>query len=178
MNVSMLNAYHECEYKLFKKNCHVTQCFRCHEFDHMIKFCRKDECCVKCANKHHIEKCTTSSNRRCCANCNENYKFWRRICLKWQQQMKQASEIYRSRSFRYLKALRYNCTFSQFLNSLTLMNSSNSMNSTSSTTVVLKTCNLDSQKSSWQIVKVKKRWIDCSLCASNDSKETMLKQNS
>ncbi len=42
MNVSMLNAYHKCICKLFKKNCCITQCFRCQEFDHMIKFCKKN----------------------------------------------------------------------------------------------------------------------------------------
>ncbi len=42
MNVSMLNAYHECTFKLFKKNYHIIQCFRCQKFDHMIRFCRKN----------------------------------------------------------------------------------------------------------------------------------------
>ncbi len=42
INVSMLNAYHECACELFEKNCHITQCFRCQEFDHMIRFCRKN----------------------------------------------------------------------------------------------------------------------------------------
>ena len=42
MNMSMLNSYQECACKLFEKNCYITQCFRCHEFDHMTKFCRKN----------------------------------------------------------------------------------------------------------------------------------------
>ncbi len=42
MNVNMLNAYHECACKLFEKNCYITQCFKCQEFDHMIRFCRKN----------------------------------------------------------------------------------------------------------------------------------------
>ncbi len=115
MNVSMLNAYHECACELFKKNCCITQCFRCQKFDHMIRFCRKNQRCVKCADKHHIKKCMTSLNKRYCANCNENHELWRCIYFKWQQQMKQAFEIYRNRSFRYSEALRYNCTFAQFL---------------------------------------------------------------
>ncbi len=171
MNVSMLNAYHECACKLFKKNCCITQCFRCQEFDHMIRFCRKNQRCVKCADKHHTKRCMTSSNKRCCINCNENHKLWRRICLKWQQQMKQMFEIYRNRLFRYSEAFKYNCTFSQFLSSslsssfADSMNSSNSMNSSSSmnfskftnslssanslssTTVVLKTCSLVAHES-------------------------------
>ncbi len=112
MNVSMLDAYHECACELFEKNCRITQCFRCQEFDHMIRFCRKNQRCVKCAGKHHIKKCVTSLNKRRCANCNENHELWRRICLKWRQQMKQAFEIYRNRSFRYSEAPRYNRTLS------------------------------------------------------------------
>ncbi len=88
MNMSMLNTYHECACKLFEKNCCITQCFRCQEFDHMIKFCKKNQCCVKCADKHHIEKCIMFSNRRHCVNCNENHELWRCICFKWWQQMK------------------------------------------------------------------------------------------
>ena len=59
MNVSMLNTYHECACELFKKNCCIIQCFKCQKFDHMIRFCRKNQHCIKCANKHHIKKCMT-----------------------------------------------------------------------------------------------------------------------
>ncbi len=83
MNMSMLNSYQECACELFEKNCRITQCFRCHEFDHMTKICRKNQRCEKCADKHHIEKCVMSLNRRCCVNCNENHELWRCICLKW-----------------------------------------------------------------------------------------------
>ncbi len=83
MNISMLNAYYECTCELFKKNCCITQCFRCQEFNHMIRFCRKNQRCVKCADKHHIERCMMFSNKRCCTNCNENHKLWRCICFKW-----------------------------------------------------------------------------------------------
>ncbi len=146
MNVSMLNLYQECACKLFEKNCHITQCFRCHEFDHMIKICRKNQRCEKCADKHHIEKCVMSLNKRRCINCNKNHEFWRRICFKWWQQMKQAFKIYRNKLFRYSETSKYNCTlFSLSLNSLDSTNSSDSMNSfdsmnlLSSATVMLKT---------------------------------------
>ncbi len=197
MNVSMLNAYHECTCELFEKNCCITQCFKCQEFDHMIRFCRKNQRCVKCADKHHIEKCVMSLNRRCYANCNENHEFWRHICLKWWQQMKQASEIYRNRSFKYSEAFKYNCTFLQLLNSSLSssfacsdsMNSLNSMNfskftnsfsstnSLSLTTVVLKTRSLVAHESTWQIIKVKKRRIDHFSCVNSDSDETSLEQS-
>ena len=173
MNVSMLNAYHECTCELFEKNCRITQCFRCQEFDHIIRLCRKNQCCIKCADKHHIKRCMMSLNKRCCINCNENHKLWRCICFKWWQQMKQAFKIYRNKSFRYSEAFKYNCTLSQFLNSslsssfansdsinflnsinssssinsLRFTNSFSSVNSSSSITVMLKTCSLVAHES-------------------------------
>ncbi len=83
INKSMLNLYQECSCKLFEKNCHITQCYRCFKFDHIIRFCKKKQRCAKCADKHHIKKCVMSSNKRCCINCNEDHEFWKCICLKW-----------------------------------------------------------------------------------------------
>ena len=74
MNVGMLDSYQECACELFEKNCRITQCFRCHEFGHMAKVCRKDQRCGKCAGKHHIEECVVPPNRRRCANCNGNHE--------------------------------------------------------------------------------------------------------
>ncbi len=183
MNVNMLNLYQECACELFEKNCHITQCFRYHEFDHMTKICRKNQRCEKCAGKHHIEKCVMPSNRRRCVNCNENHELWRCICLKWRQQMKQAFEIYRNRSFRYSETSEYNRTlFSLSLNSLDSTNSSDSMNSldsmnfSSSATVMLKTRSWIADESAWQIVEIKKRWVDLFSCVSSDSDETTSEQ--
>jgi len=183
MNMSMLNSYQECACKLFEKNCCITQCFRCHEFDHMTKICRKNQRCEKCAGKHHIEKCVMSSNRRRCVNCNENHELWRRICLKWWQQMKQAFEIYRNRLFRYSETSKYNCTlFSLSLNSLDSTNSLDSMNSfdsmnlSSSATVMLKTRSWIADESAWQIVEIKKRRVDLFSCVSSDSDKTTSEQ--
>ncbi len=201
MNMSMLNAYCECACKLFKKNCCIIQCFRCQEFNHMIRFCRKNQRCIKCANKHYIERCMMFLNKKCCVNCNENHELWRCICFKWWQQMKQAFKIYKNRSFRYSEASKYNYTLLQFLssslsssfaesmNSLSSMNSSNSMNflkfmnflssmnSLSSTIVVWKTRSLVAYESTWQMIKVKKRRVDYFSCMSSDSNETSLKQS-
>ncbi len=177
MNMSMLNSYQECACKLFEKNCCITQCFRCYEFDHMTKFCRKNQRCKKCADKHHIEKCVMSLNKRHCINCNENHEFWRCICFKWQQQMKQTFEIYRNKSFRYFKMSKYNrALFSLSLNSLDSMNSFDSTNFLNSATVMLKTCSWIADESAWQIVEIKKRWIDLFSCVNNDSDEMISEQ--
>ena len=161
----------------------------------MIRFCKKNQWCIKCTNKHHIKKCMMFSNKRCCINCNENHELWRCICLKWQQQMKQAFEIYRNKSFRYSEAFKYNCTFLQFLNfslfssfadsmnSLSSMNSSKFMNSFSSTNssssmiIMLKTCSLVTHELTWQMIKVKKKHVDHFSCISSDSDETLLEQS-
>ncbi len=155
MNENMLNLYQECSCKLFEKNCCITQCYRCFKFDHMIRFCKKKQRCAKCADKHHIEECMMSSNRRRYVNCNEDHKLWRRICLKWQQQMKQTSEIYRNRFIKYSKVLKYNYAFlSLFLNSLNSMNLlsstdfADSTNSSSSAIIILKTRN-QNVESTW-----------------------------
>ncbi len=124
-----------------------------------------------------------SLNRRCCVNCNENHELWRRICLKWQQQMKQAFKIYRNRSFKYSEMSKYNCTlFSLFLNSLDSMNSSDSTNSfdsmnlSSSATIMLKIRSWIADESAWQIVEIKKRRVDLFSCMSSDSDETTSEQ--
>ncbi len=161
----------------------------------MIRFCRKNQCCIKCTDKHHIKRCMISLNKRYCINCNKNHELWRCICLKWWQQMKQVFKIYRNRSFRYSEASKYDCTFLQFLssllfsnsadsmNSLSLMNSLkftnflSSMNSSSSMIVVLKIHSLVTHESTWQMIEVKKRHIDHFFCMSSDSDETSLKQS-
>ena len=183
INVSMLNSYQECACKLFEKNCCITQCFRCYEFDHMTKFCRKNQRCEKCADKHHIKKCVMSLNKRRCVNCNENHELWRCICLKWWQRMKQAFEIYKNRLFRYFEMFKYNHTLFQLsLNSLDSMNSSDSMNSfdlmnlSSSATIMLKTRSWIVDESAWQIVEIKKKRVDLFSYVSSDSDETTSEQ--
>ncbi len=182
MNESMLNLYQECLCKLFEKNCHITQCYRCFKFDHMIRFCKRKQRCAKCADKHHIKKCMMSLNKRRCVNCNKDHELWRHICLKWQQQMKQTSEIYRNRLIKYSKASKYNHTsFLSFLNSLSSMNSLssidfvNSTNSSSSVIIVLKTRNWDVE-STWQMIEVKKRRVDLFSYVTSDSDETTSEQ--
>ncbi len=161
----------------------------------MIRFCRKNQRCIKCTDKHHIEKCMTSLNKRHCINCNENHELWRHICFKWWQQMKQVFEIYKNRLFRYSKAFKYNCTFLQFLSSLLFSNFANSMNSLNSINsskftnflssmnssnlmiIMLKIHSLVTHKSTWQMIEVKKRRVNHFFCVSSDSDETSFKQS-
>ena len=103
--------------------------------------------------------------------------------------MKQAFKIYRNKSFRYSETSKYNhALFSLSLNSLDSMKSLNSTNFSGSTnsidstnlsssaTVMLKTRSWIADESAWQIVKIKKRWVDLFSCVSSDSDETTPEQ--
>ncbi len=114
LDVNMLNSYQECLCKLFEKNCCITQCYRCFDFDHIAKFCKNEECCFKCTDKHHIKECVVLMNRRWCANCNDSHELWRCSCLKWKLQIKQSEEIFWNRLIRYSEALKDNHSFSSF----------------------------------------------------------------
>jgi len=144
LNVDMLNSYQKCSCELFGKNCCITQCYRCFDFDHMIRFCKNEEHCFKCADKHHIKRCVVLTNKRRCANCNDSHELWRCLCLKWKLQIKQSEEIFWNRSIRYSETLKDNCSFSSFsLNFLSSMNLMSSMN------VLTMTSSRDIDKSTW-----------------------------
>ncbi len=94
LDVNMLNSYQECLCKLFEKNSCITQCYKCFDFDHITRFCKNEECCFKCADKHHIKKCVVLMNKRWCMNCNDSHELWRHSCFKWKLQIKQSEEIF------------------------------------------------------------------------------------
>ncbi len=177
LNINMLNSYQECLCKLFKKNCCITQCYKCFDFDHMTKFCKNEERCFKCTDKHHIKRCVVSMNKRWCINCNNNHELWRCLCLKWKLQIKQSKEIFQNRLIRYSEALKDNCSFFSFsLNFLNSMNFVSSTNSSSSMNVLMMTSSQDIDESTWEVMKVKKRWVDYSSCMISDSEDMMSEQ--
>ncbi len=177
LDVDMLNSYQECSCELFEKNCCITQCYKCFDFDHMTRFCKNEKCCFKYADKHHIERCVVLMNRRRCVNCNDSHKLWRRSCLKWKLQIKQSEEIFWNRLIRYSETSKDNCLFSSFfLNFLSSMNFVSSTNSSSSMNVLTMISSWDIDKSTWQVMKVKKRWVDCSSCVISNSEDMMSEQ--
>ncbi len=177
LNVDMLNSYQECSCKLFEKNCRITQCYRCFDFDHIARFCKNEECCFKCTDKHHIEECAVSINRRRCVNCNNSHELWRHLCFKWKLQIKQSEEIFRNKSIRYSEALKDNRLFSSFfLNFLSSMNLISSMNSLSSMNVLMMISSQDVNESTWQVMKVKKRRVDYSSSVISDSENMTSEQ--
>ncbi len=177
LNVNMLNSYQECSCKLFEKNCCITQCYKCFDFDHMTRFCKNEKCCFKCADKHHIERCVVSMNRKWCVNCNDSHELWRCSCLKWKLQIKQSEEIFWNRLIKYSEVLKDNCSFSSFsLNFLNSMNLASSTNSSSSMNILTMTSSWNIDESTWQVMKVKKRWVDHSSCMISNSEDMMSEQ--
>ncbi len=156
LNISMLNSYQECLCKLFEKNCCITQCYKCFNFDHMTKSCKNEKCCFKCTDKHHIEKCVVLMSRKWCVNCNDNHEFWRHSCFKWKLQIKQSEEIFQNRLIRYFETSKYNDLFSSFslnfLDSMNFLNSMNflsSMNSSSWMNISMMTSSQNIDESTW-----------------------------
>ena len=177
LDVNMLNSYQECLCKLFEKNCRITQCYKCFDFNHMTRFCKNKKHCFKCADKHHIKRCVVLMNKRRCANCNDSHELWRHSCFKWKLQIKQSEEIFWNRSIKYSEALKDNRSFSSFsLNFLSSMNLMSSTNSSSSMNVSTTTSSWDVDESTWQVMKVKKRWVDRSSYMISDSEDMMSEQ--
>ena len=40
-------------YKLFHKNCRITQYFNCHKYEHIAKVCQKEKKCDICIASNH-----------------------------------------------------------------------------------------------------------------------------
>jgi len=116
-------------------------------------------------------------NRRWCVNCNDSHELWRCSCLKWKLQIKQSEEIFWNRLIRYSEASKYNYSlFSFSLNFLDSMNFLSSMNSSSLMNISMMTSSRDINKSTWQVMRVKKRRVNHSSCMINDSEDMTSEQ--
>jgi len=123
-----------------------------------------------CKQASH-QKMRCVDDKRQCVNCNDNHELWRCSCLKWKLQIKQSEEIFQNRSIRYSEALKYNHSFfSFFLNFLDSMNFLSSMNISTTTS------SQDINESTWQVMKVKKRWVNHSSCVISDSEDMTSEQ--
>ena len=110
-------------------------------------------------------------------NCNDSYELWKHSCFKWKLQIKQSEEIFWNRLIRYFEALKDNRSFSSFsLNFLSSMNFASSTNSSSSMNVSMTTSSRDINESTWQVMKVKKRRVNCSSCVIRNSEDMTSEQ--
>lgn len=48
-------SHHDCV--LYDRSCRLKQCFRCHEYGHIVPQCDAEERCGYCAEKHNTKEC-------------------------------------------------------------------------------------------------------------------------
>lgn len=51
----------------------VKQCLKCLRFGHIAKFCKNDEVCSICTQKHSFKQCIVDRSNAKCANCGGNH---------------------------------------------------------------------------------------------------------
>ena len=72
----------------------IRRCFKCSGFNHMSNQCRSAVCCPKCAGKHEVKNCTSTTLK--CVNCinysntnkmklNIEHTTWDRNCFVYKQ---------------------------------------------------------------------------------------------
>ena len=69
----------------------VTQCYKCQGFNHMAKYCKNDQKCVRCAGDHKSTDFPNKNKKTLkikCSNCHGNYVASSRECQKFQDQIK------------------------------------------------------------------------------------------
>lgn len=70
--------YHTFKVEKFKPNSQPTQCFKCQRFGHVSSHCHLNPRCVKCAEHHEIQNCSSSTLK--CANCGDEHTASYRQC--------------------------------------------------------------------------------------------------
>ncbi|KAJ3640291.1 hypothetical protein Zmor_003600 [Zophobas morio] len=74
----------------------IRRCFRCSEFNHSAKYCKKQRACPRCGEDHDLKDCT--SEVLCCINCskleksqdtviNKNHAVWDPRCSVYKSAM-------------------------------------------------------------------------------------------
>ena len=64
----------------FIKEARVTQCVRCQEFGHIVRFCKNTTRCGRCSGDHATRECLKPETARKCALCKGNYAAWSDTC--------------------------------------------------------------------------------------------------
>ncbi|XP_062545232.1 uncharacterized protein LOC134211883 [Armigeres subalbatus] len=62
-----------------------TQCYRCYEYQHISKFCKKEERCRTCGEKAHLESDECSKEIKC-INCDDNHISTSKACPIFRQE--------------------------------------------------------------------------------------------
>lgn len=62
----------------YKNNSEVTQCFRCLQFGHIGKNCRRFQKCLKCGGQHNVKECQMKEAN--CVNCGNRHMANEKTC--------------------------------------------------------------------------------------------------
>ena len=65
----LIDGHSECSCELFSRECRMTQCFKCHLFEHVAKIYCNDLFCHKCEEKHQTDRCEMMMKCRHCTEC-------------------------------------------------------------------------------------------------------------
>ena len=100
MSDDIIEDYENKDCEIFVKECRITQCFNCQQYDHIDKACRNQTRCDHCVDFHISWDCTvkTSVRHKRCAVCqHKKHETWTSKCDARRYQMRRAQHVYKTR---------------------------------------------------------------------------------
>ena len=109
---------------IFFRNCRITQCFNCYEYDHIEKTCKNFMKCDHCVKNHETNRCSKNEMKitHKCINCEQTkHQVWAKMCSVKQKKMKKVKRAYNICSVLYFTIIK-NTTASTKQNNKMLQN--------------------------------------------------------
>jgi hypothetical protein len=77
----------------------ITQCFKCHNYDHRAIHCKREQTCGKCTENHATDKYTNTKIK--CSQCGGNHEAWRFECPARIAESKRLQAVKRTSSYLF-----------------------------------------------------------------------------
>ncbi|PGH29456.1 hypothetical protein GX50_07791 [[Emmonsia] crescens] len=93
-----------CTAEIFHREAWVTRCFNCQQYEHIARFCQREETCSHCAQKGHSDKTcpgVLEGSKPKCSNCQGNHTVWNPSCPERIAVTKSVKEALIERPKRY-----------------------------------------------------------------------------